>query len=48
MTGINDLYEKIKDKVTIYKGLEKTFYGATEFSIVDNNNYILTFAEHEE
>lgn len=48
MTGINDFYEKIKDKVTIYKGLEKAFYGATEFSIVDNNNYLLTFAEHEE
>ncbi|MBI9033448.1 MAG: VOC family protein [Bacteroidales bacterium] len=48
MNGIYDFYEKIKDKVTIYKGLEKTFYGATEFSIVDINNYMLTFAEHEE
>ena len=48
LTGINDFYEKIKDKVSIYKGLEKTFYGAIEFSIIDNNNYLLTFAEHEE
>jgi len=28
-------------------GLEKTFYGATEFSIADNNNYMITFAEDE-
>ncbi len=47
LTGIKDFYEKIKNKVKIYKGLEKTFYGATEFSIIDTNNYVLTFAEHE-
>ncbi len=44
---IHALFERIKDKVTLLKGLEKTFYGATEFSIKDNNNYVLTFAEHE-
>jgi hypothetical protein len=27
----------------VIKGLEKTFYGATEFSIEDNNGYLLTF-----
>ncbi|MEO6633162.1 MAG: VOC family protein [Mucilaginibacter sp.] len=43
---IHDFFEQIKDKVTVLKGLEKTFYGATEFSILDNNNYVLTFAEH--
>ncbi len=41
------LYENIKDKVNIIKELEKTFYGATEFSILDLNGYILTFAEEE-
>ena len=45
--GIRDLYDRIKNKVTIVKGLEKAFYGATEFSIQDNNGYILTFAEDE-
>lgn len=45
--GIRSFFEKISDKVTVVKGLEKTFYGATEFSISDNNNYILTFAEDE-
>ncbi|QKJ32432.1 VOC family protein [Mucilaginibacter mali] len=44
---ITVFFDKIKDKVTVLKGLEKTFYGATEFSILDNNNYVLTFAEHE-
>ena len=42
------LFDSIKDKVTVLKGLEKTFYGATEFSILDNNNYVLTFAQHGE
>lgn len=44
---IRTLFEKIHDKVTVLQGLEKTFYGATEFSIKDNNNYMLTFAEDE-
>jgi len=44
---IREFFELIKDKVTVLKGLETTFYGATEFSILDNNNYVLTFAENE-
>ena len=42
---IVQFHDRIKDKVNIFKGLEKTFYGATEFSIQDINGYILTFAE---
>jgi catechol 2,3-dioxygenase-like lactoylglutathione lyase family enzyme len=45
--GITTFYDSVKDKVQVLKGLEKTFYGVTEFSILDNNNYVLTFAEHE-
>jgi uncharacterized glyoxalase superfamily protein PhnB len=45
--NIRSFFENIKDNVKIVKGLEKAFYGATEFSIKDNNNYILTFAEDE-
>jgi uncharacterized glyoxalase superfamily protein PhnB len=45
--GIRDLHDRIKNKVNIVKGLDKTFYGATEFSILDINGYILTFAEDE-
>ena len=44
---IRRFHDKIKDKVNVIKGLEETFYGATEFSIIDNNGYILTFAEEE-
>lgn len=46
-TRIKELFEKIEDKVKVVKGLEKTFYGATEFSIEDNNGFLLTFAEDE-
>ena len=48
LKGIRDFLKKIEAKVTVLKGLEKTFYGATEFSIKDNNGYVITFAEHEQ
>jgi len=44
---IREFFELINDNVTVLKGLDTTFYGATEFSILDNNNYVLTFAENE-
>lgn len=44
---IRTFHDTIKNKVKVIKALEKTFYGATEFSILDINSYILTFAEHE-
>ncbi len=47
LKNIRVFFDSIKDKVTVVKGLEKTFYGATEFSILDNNGYVLTFAEDE-
>lgn len=47
LKNIRTFFDSIKDKVTVVKGLEKVFYGATEFSIKDNNGYILTFAEDE-
>lgn len=46
MKGIHDYFEKVKAIVPVLTCLEKTFYGATEFSVLDNNNYLLTFAEH--
>ena len=45
--NIRAYFESLKYKVTVLKPLEITFYGATEFSILDNNNYVLTFAEDE-
>jgi uncharacterized glyoxalase superfamily protein PhnB len=44
---IRSLYEKVKGKIPILRELERTFYGATEFSIKDYNNYMLTFAQNE-
>ena len=46
LKNIHQFFEDIKDKVPVLKGLETTFYGATEFSVKDNNGYVLTFAEH--
>ena len=45
LTGLLAFFDEVKEKVTVLKGLEKTFYGTTEFSILDNNDYVLTFAE---
>lgn len=47
MKGIRAFFEQVKEKVEILTGLEKTFYGATEFSVIDPNNFMLTFAEDE-
>lgn len=47
MKGIREFFDKIADEVEVLSGLEKTFYGATEFSVVDPNNFMLTFAEDE-
>jgi len=43
--GVQELYGRIKDKVTIIKDLHTTFYGMQEFYVLDCNGYILTFAE---
>jgi len=42
--NVDELYLKIKDKVTIYKEIETTWYGQKEFYIKDINGYILGFA----
>lgn len=47
LKGIRAFHERIKSKAKVIVELNKTFYGATEFSIVDNNGYVLTFAEDE-
>lgn len=47
LPDIRAFFDSVKDKVKVLSGLDVTFYGATEFSILDNNNYVLTFAQHE-
>ncbi len=43
--GIEELYTSIKDKVTIKKDIETSWYGMREFYIHDCNGYVLGFAE---
>lgn len=47
LKNIRTFFEQIKGKAEVVKGLEKTFYGATEFTIKDIDGYHLTFAEDE-
>jgi uncharacterized glyoxalase superfamily protein PhnB len=44
VANARELYEQVKDRVTICKDLHTTFYGAEEFYIRDGNGYVLTFA----
>ena len=45
LDDVKALYDRISGKVEIVSDLNKTFYGSEEFSISDNNGYILTFAQ---
>ena len=42
---INSFYKKIKDLVSIIQPLHKTEYGSLEFTMEDNNGYLLAFSE---
>ncbi|MDR2084498.1 MAG: bleomycin resistance family protein [Bacteroidales bacterium] len=43
--NMHTLYEKLKGSVYLLGELQRTFYGADEFTIMDNNGYILTITE---
>jgi uncharacterized glyoxalase superfamily protein PhnB len=43
--NVSALYEELKDKITVIKEMQTTFYGKREFHIRDCNGYVLTFAE---
>ena len=43
--NVEGLYEELKEKVTIIRDLQTTFYGTREFYIRDCNGYVLTFAQ---
>jgi uncharacterized glyoxalase superfamily protein PhnB len=45
MDGVQEFYERIKDRVAIVWALEVMDYGQREFGIRDCNGYILAFAE---
>ncbi len=42
---IKELYERLKDKVTIAQDMHTTFYGTQEFAIQDSNGFVISFAE---
>ncbi len=42
---MHSLYEKLKDSDYLTKEIHKTFYGADEFTIFDNNGHILTITD---
>lgn len=48
MKGMHILYEKLKGTQYLAVDMHKTFYGADEFAIYDNNGYILTITEDAE
>lgn len=43
--GLDEFYDKIKDKVEVVAERHETFYGSTEFSIKDNSGYVLMFSQ---
>ena len=45
LEGLDELYERVKDKAEIVAEKHTTFYGSKEFSIKDNSGYVLMFSE---
>lgn len=43
--GIRDLYDSVREKVTIVQPLRQQPYGNWEFEVKDPNGYILVFSE---
>lgn len=48
MKNMQALYQKLQGTAFIAKEMHKTFYGADEFAIFDNNGHILTITEDTE
>ena len=45
MSGVERLYDSLKDRPFIRMHLRRHSYGDTEFEIIDPNGYILVFSE---
>ena len=45
VSGLQELYKQLQDKVEIVVDLHTTFYGTQEFYFRDINGYILSFSE---
>jgi uncharacterized glyoxalase superfamily protein PhnB len=42
---VDDLYQRLKERVTIREGLHDTFYGMREFIVRDVNGFWVTFGQ---
>ena len=47
MEGIHDLWAQVKDRARVAMPLKDQWYGMTEFSVVDPDGYVVTFAERK-
>jgi uncharacterized glyoxalase superfamily protein PhnB len=45
VTGVDELHERVAPRSTVVMELKTQFYGMREFSIVDPDDHIITFAE---
>ncbi len=45
VSDVKKYFADMKNTYELQSGLHKTFYGAEEFAIKDNNGYVLTFTE---
>lgn len=43
--NLEELYENVKTKARVIKEIHNTFYNTKEFAILDNNGFVLTFAQ---
>lgn len=42
---VDGLYQRLKDRVEVHKGIHDTFYGMREFIVRDLNGFWVTFGE---
>ena len=45
ITGLQQLYERVKDRLELKQPLRRQPYGLSEFEVKDLNGYILVFSE---
>jgi hypothetical protein len=45
ITGLEALYERVKDRLELKKPLRRQPYGLSEFEVKDLNGYVLVFSE---
>ena len=48
MSGLDEFYKAVHERVTIVQPLRKQPYGAWEFELKDPNGYVLVFSEIKE